>query len=132
MHTPRARSVVACGGDMKKLHGIRHFFASFGHSMSGLRYAVSEAAIRQELVLGGAHFAALWGLKVPFERGLLLTALWFLILITEVLNTGLEAVVDLASPDYHELAKRAKDLGSFAVFLALVLFFVSWPLALIL
>lgn len=115
---------------MGKLHGLKHFCSAFGYSMSGLRFALKEAAIRQELVLGVVHLFAIFFFQLPYVWGVALTVLWFLILIVEVLNTALEAVVDLASPAYHDLAKRAKDLGSFAVFLSLVLFFATWLAAL--
>ena len=111
--------------------GIRHFLAAFRYSMAGFRTAVRESAVRQELVLGAASYTALWFVPFPAAVKLLLGTLWVLVLVTELLNTSVEAVVDLASPDWHELAKRAKDLGSAAVFAMLVVFFGAWAYALV-
>lgn len=108
--------------------GLSHLLASTRYSLSGLRIAVRETAVRHELCLGAAHFAALYLLGVGWRSALLLSALWVVVLVTELLNTAVESVVDLVSPDYHELAGRAKDLGSAAVFLALALFFCAWAL----
>lgn len=106
--------------------GIAHFLAAFRYSLSGFRYALREAAIRQELALGIvlAAFVALASVSLAFK--LTLVALWGLVLVAELLNTAIEAVVDLVSPEYHELAKKAKDLGSAAVCCALVIFFSVW------
>lgn len=106
--------------------GIAHFFAAFRYSMSGLRYAFWEVAIRQELVLGIGLLAFVALAHISIALKLILVALWFFVLITELLNTAVEAVVDLISPGYHELAKKAKDIGSAAVFCALVLLFSVW------
>ena len=112
--------------------GLKHFFAAAKYSLSGLKMMLGEAAFRQELALGVLNFAALALLPrlagitfTPGER-VTLAALWFVVIITEILNTAIEAVVDLVSPDYHALAKKAKDLGSAAVFCALTAFFTAW------
>lgn len=55
-----------------------------------------------------------------------LTLLWALVLIVEIVNTAIEAVVDLVSPEFNALAGRAKDLGSAAVFLSLAMFLGTW------
>lgn len=106
--------------------GIRHFYAAFRYSLSGLRMVLGESAFRQELLLGAINFAAVVWLPLPYSIRLLQVALWGIVLITELLNTAIESVVDLVSPSYHELAKRAKDLASAAVFVSLIVFFSSW------
>ena len=65
---------------------------------------------------------------LPFEltQRLLLNGLWLILLSVELLNSAIEAVVDLASPEYHELAKRAKDMGSAAVLMVLTALGVAW------
>ena len=125
METKR-RNETTMDKSIKAPTGIAHFFAAFRYSMSGLRYAVRETAIRQELALGIVllAFVALAHVSTVFK--LILVLLWFFVLVTELLNTAVEAVVDLASPSYHELAKKAKDIGSAAVFCALVLLFTVW------
>lgn len=111
--------------------GLAHFCAAFRYSMAGLRLAVHETAVRHELYLGAIHFAALAFVDLGWLVGLVLSAFWAFVVVVELLNTAIEAVVDLASPRYHELAGRAKDLGSAAVFLALTIFFCSWAAAMV-
>ena len=118
-----------CTDKLSKRHGIRHVIAAFGYSMCGLRTALSETAIRHELVLGAIHFIALIVINPSFISKLVLTCLFGALLIVELLNTAIETVVDIASPNRSELAKRAKDLGSAAVFCALVVFLTSWAFA---
>ena len=108
--------------------GIAHFFAAFRYSMSGLRYALRETAIRQELALGIVLLAFVVLAHISTVFKLILISLWFFVLVTELLNTAVEAVVDIVSPSYHELAKKAKDVGSAAVFCALVALFFAWVL----
>ena len=106
--------------------GLLHFLSAFRYSLSGLRMAVMETAVRQEICLGAVHFVLLYLLDVGWQWCVCLTALWALVLIVEIVNTAIEAVVDLVSPDFNALAGRAKDLGSAAVFLSLVVFACAW------
>jgi diacylglycerol kinase (ATP) len=90
-------------------------------SKQGIRSAWSdEAAFRQELslILVLAPLT-LWLRLPPFDTALLL-ALMGLVLVVELLNSGLEAVVDMTMPEIHVLAAKAKDCGSAAVFVALL------------
>lgn len=109
------------------LTGIRHFIAAFGYSMAGLKALfVHEAAFRQELLLGIVHFCVMFLLDLSMETRLYLSAVWVVLLCFEMMNSAVEAIVDLVSPGWNELAKRAKDIGSAAVFCMLVLFWGSW------
>jgi len=107
--------------------GIARLFAATKFSMQGLRQAYrSEAAFRQEVwlcvvLVPAAFFVA----DTSLERALLIASL-FLLMIVEVLNTAIEKVVDRIGDEYHELSGAAKDLGSAAVFLCLVLVAVLW------
>jgi diacylglycerol kinase (ATP) len=96
-------------------HGISHFFAAAGYSIAGARRLLRESAFRQELI--GAVLAiavlALAGASPGQIAGFLILAL--ILFATEALNTALEELVDHLSPGWSEFAKRAKDLGSFAV-----------------
>ena len=90
----------------------------------------TEAAFRQEIIL----FLVLaplgcWLGDNGVERALLLAPL-FLVLIVELLNSGLEAAIDRIGPEIHPLAKQAKDVGSAAVFVALAGTLVIWVLVL--
>ena len=69
--------------------------------------------------------AALWLGRTGYER-LLLVGVCLLVLIVELLNSAIEATVDRVSDDHHELSGRAKDLGSAAVFVSLVLLVAAW------
>ena len=112
--------------------GLGRLYRAFGWSMSGLKATfVHEAAFRQELLLCivMAPFAFYFG-RTGMEKALLLGSL-FLILIVELLNSSVEAVVDRVGTDDHELAGRAKDMGSAAVFLSLVNAGVIWLLVIL-
>ncbi len=72
---------------------------------------------------------SLW-LPLDTMMKVLLNVIWLLLLTTELLNSAIEAIVDMTSPGYHELAKRAKDMGSAAVFMMLTSLTVAWVVAL--
>jgi diacylglycerol kinase (ATP) len=107
--------------------GLERLYRAFGWSMSGLKATfVHEAAFRQEFLLCIVltPLAFYFG-KTGVERALLLGSL-LLVLIVELLNSAVEAVVDRISEDEHELSGRAKDMGSAAVFLSLLNVAVIW------
>ncbi|MBU3697206.1 diacylglycerol kinase [Dechloromonas sp.] len=113
--------------EFKGKQGLTRLINALGYSRDGLAAAwKNEAAFREEVLLAAITIplAVVLG-KSGIERALLIGAI-LLILIVEILNSGLEAVVDKASPEKHELAKRAKDMGSAAVLLALVNAAVIW------
>jgi len=101
--------------------------AATGHSMRGLAAAWrNEQAFREEVVLAVPMLAlAFWLGNSPAERLLLLGSVT-LVLICELLNSGIEAIVDRVGTDYHELSGRAKDIGSAAVFLSLLHAGIVW------
>ena len=111
--------------------GVARFVAAAGYSWSGLKQAWrSEAAFREELMLLLPMLpAAFWVGQTAVEVAILLMSC-LIVLVTELLNSAIEAVVDRASPDIHPLAGRAKDMGSAAVFMALVQVLVVWGLLL--
>ena len=112
--------------------GVGRLYRAFFWSMSGLKATfLHEAAFRQELLLCIflAPFAFYFG-RTGVEKALLLGSL-FLILIVELLNSAVETTVDRISEDEHELAGRAKDIGSAAVFLSLVNAGVIWLLVIL-
>ena len=113
--------------EFKGKQGLTRLINALGYSKDGLSAAwKNEAAFREEVLLAAIAIplAIVLG-KTGIERALLIGAI-LLILIVEILNSGLEAVVDKASPEKHELAKRAKDMGSAAVLLSLVNAAVIW------
>ncbi len=98
-----------------------------GYSAKGLKAVFrNEAAFRQELLLTIVLVPlACWLDVTPTERVLMIAVL-FLILIVELLNSALEAVVDRIGAEQHELSGRAKDIGSAAVFVALLMAAYIW------
>ncbi|MBM9613072.1 diacylglycerol kinase [Desulfobulbus rhabdoformis] len=91
----------------------------------------NEAAFRQEVLLCAVLLpVALWLGENSIERALLISSL-LLVLIVELINTAIEVVVDRISADRHELSGLAKDVGSAAVFVALVLACIDWGLILL-
>lgn len=112
--------------------GIKRVYNAFFYSMEGLTSAWKhEAAFRQEIVL--ALFllpSAFWLGENTIHRSILIVSV-FIVLITELLNSCVEAAIDRISDEKHELSKRAKDIGSAAVFLSLVAFAIVWGLAIL-
>ena len=111
--------------------GVARIFRAFFYSMAGLKSALThEAAFRQDVMLGIVLVPlSLWLPFVPMTK-VLLNVVWLLLLVTELLNSAIEAIVDMTSPGYHELAKRAKDMGSAAVFIMLTALTIAWGVAL--
>lgn len=111
--------------------GIARIVHATGYSINGLRAAFRcEAAFRQELLLCLLLVPlGLWLGESGVERALLIGSL-FLVLITELLNSAIEAVVDRVDSNWHELCGRAKDIASAAVALSLLNVLVVWALVL--
>ncbi len=112
---------------LKTKTGIGRIWAAFFYSLNGLRLAISnEAAFRQEACIVVVLLVVLLFLPISILwKGLLFFATTS-ILVVELLNSAIESVVDIASPEYHDLAKRAKDLGSAAVLVTILVTIVLW------
>ncbi len=96
-------------------------------SLNGLRSAfVKEAAFRQETCLYVFLMMILYFLPLSAVFKCILFFASTLVLIVELLNSAIESIVDMASPEYNDLAKQAKDLGSGAVFLSIVIAVALW------
>jgi diacylglycerol kinase (ATP) len=106
--------------EFKGKKGLRRLWNALGYSRDGLIAAWrNEAAFREEILLAAIAIPLAFYLgKSSVERALMVGSV-LLILIVEILNSAVEAVVDKASPEKSELAKRAKDMGSAAVLLSL-------------
>ncbi len=101
--------------------GLDRMLHAFGYSMQGLAAAVRfESAFRQEAALAVVMLPAAFWLGRNWIEVVLLAGSVLLVLIVELLNSAIEAVVDRVSLELHELAKRAKDYGSAAVLMALL------------
>ena len=112
--------------------GLRRLFNAVGYTWDGLRAAFKhEDAFRQEVFLALLLIPlALYLGKTGVERALMIAALLGVLMI-ELLNSALEAAVDRISLEHHLLIKRAKDMGSAAVMIALVNAVVVWALVLL-
>ena len=113
--------------EFKGKQGLTRLINALGYSRDGLRAAwANEAAFREEVLLAVIAIPlGLWLGSNGIERALLIGSILF-VLIVEILNSAVEAVVDKASPEKHELAKRAKDMGSAAVLLSLLNATIVW------
>ena len=107
--------------------GITRIINATGYSMKGLKSAwINEAAFRQELLLILLLMPLAFWIGDSLNEILLLVCISWLVVIIEVLNSAVEAVVDRIGSEHHELSGRAKDLGSAAVFIALALNALVW------
>ncbi len=107
--------------------GLKRLWNAIRYSRDGLRAAYRhEQAFRQEVWLAAVMIPAACLLPVPLVHRALLVASVLLVLIVELVNSAFEAVVDRISHERHELSKRAKDIGSAAVLLALINALVVW------
>lgn len=107
--------------------GITRIINATGYSMKGLKSAwINEAAFRQELLLILLLMPLAFWIGDSLNEILLLVCISWLVVIVEVLNSAIEAVVDRIGSEHHELSGRAKDLGSAAVFIALALNALVW------
>jgi diacylglycerol kinase (ATP) len=111
--------------------GLQRLINATGYSFAGLAAAARhEDAFRQELMLAAVLVPfGLWLGEGGVERALLVGSV-LLVLIVELVNSAIESAVDRISPEAHPLAKRAKDIGSAAVALALLNAAVVWLLIL--
>jgi len=112
--------------------GLTRIIKAAGYSWQGFKAAYQhEEAFRQELLLALVLFPlGLWLGEGGVEKALLVGSV-LLLLLVEILNSAIEAVVDRFGTELHELSGRAKDMGSSAVFLALTLVATTWLLVII-
>ncbi len=111
--------------------GILRLYKATLYSLQGLRAAFRhEAAFREEVFLSIILIPlGVWLGETGVERALLIGSL-LLVLIVELINSAIEAVVDRISDERHELSGRAKDVGSAAVLIALINVIVIWSMVL--
>ncbi len=113
----------------KGKRGLRRLINAAGYSLHGFGSAYRhEDAFRQEVLLAAILVPIPFMLEVSGVGKALMIASVLLVLIVELLNSAIEAAVDRISLDRHRLSKRAKDIGSAAVFLSLVNVVVVWAL----
>ena len=111
----------------KKHTGIKRIVKAGGYSMQGLSATwKSEAAFRQECFLAILIIPVLFFFDLSSLQRILLVGSTTLVLITELLNSSIEALVDRVGLEYNELSGKAKDIGSAAVLLSLILWAYVW------
>ncbi len=111
--------------------GLRRLINAFGYSLAGFRAAYKhEDAFRQEVLLAAILIPLALFLPGSLIGRALMIGSVLLVIIVELINSGIEATVDRISLDSHDLAKRAKDIGSAAVLVSLINVVVIWALVL--
>lgn len=110
--------------------GLARIWHAGRYSLAGLRAGWAEPAFRQEAILATVLVPLSFWLARSWSEAALLAGSVLLVMIVELLNTGIETVVDRIGPEWHALSKRAKDMGSAAVLLSLVLASGIWLAAL--
>jgi diacylglycerol kinase (ATP) len=124
---------IAVESPFKGATGLRRIWNAFNYSLSGLHAAfLNEDAFRQETLLAALLIPVALLLPVPGIGKALMIGSVLLVLIVELLNSAIEAAVDRISLDRHRLSKRAKDIGSAAVLIALINVLTTWSLVLFL
>lgn len=110
--------------------GFTRIWFALIYSLNGLRFAFTqEAAFRQETCIYVLLMIVLYFLPLSIVFKCILFGASTLVLIVELLNSAIESIVDMTAPEYNDLAKRAKDLGSAAVFVSIILAVVLWSWA---
>lgn len=114
-----------------KATGLRRLVNAMSYSLSGLLLAwQDEAAFRQEVILAIVLVPVAFMVPVGVTQRVLLVASVMLVLVVEMINSAIEATVDRVSMDIHPLSKKAKDMGSAAVLLALTNAILTWTMIL--
>jgi diacylglycerol kinase (ATP) len=114
-----------------KAVGVKRIINAFFYSVDGLKATFkSETAFRQEVILAAIGIPLAFFLTTDRLEQAAMVGSLLLVLIVELLNSAIEAVVDRFGPEHHPLAKHAKDAGSAAVLLALILTGIVWLLCL--
>lgn len=111
----------------KSKSGVGRIFAAFTYSIAGFRAVwKNEQAFRQEIILFTPATVIALCLPIVALEKVLLIGVMLLVLMVELINSAIEAIVDRVSLERHPLSKHAKDYGSAAVFLALIFAFITW------
>ena len=106
--------------------GASRMWHAFGYSVAGLRSGWGETAFRQEAISAIVMIPLAFWVGQTWVETALLAGSVMLVMMVELLNTGIETAIDRIGPEWHDLSKRAKDMGSAAVLLSLLLCVGVW------
>ena len=113
----------------KNRKGLSRLFHALGYSLAGLRAGWAETAFRQEAIAAIVLLPLAFWIGRNWVETALLTGSVIIVMVVELLNTGVESAIDRIGPEWHALSKRAKDMGSAAVLLSLLLCGGIWGAA---
>ena len=120
-------SEIKDANDLKGKSGLRRLINACGYSRDGFTAAYQhEEAFRQEFWLLVVAAVIAFALPISLMQSILIVSAHLLLLIVEILNSAVEAVVDRIGPEIHPLSKRAQDMGSCAVSLTIGLCLMVW------
>ncbi len=106
--------------------GLNRVLHATGYSLEGLKAGWGETAFRQEAIAAVVLVPLAFWLGRSWVETALLAGSVLIVMIVELLNTGIETAIDRIGPEWHDLSKRAKDMGSAAVLLSLLLCLGVW------
>ena len=115
----------------KARSGLNRIWHATGYSIAGLRAGWNEKAFRQEALAAFVLVPLSFWLGHGWVEVALLAGSVVIVMIVELLNTGIETAIDRIGPEWHDLSKRAKDMGSAAVLLSLLLCISIWSAAIL-
>jgi diacylglycerol kinase (ATP) len=126
--TPDSKAPSA--NPQKDRKGLSRLFHAMLYSFAGLRAGWDEPAFRQECIAAIVLIPLSFWVGTDWVQVALLIGSIILLMVVELLNTAVESAIDRIGPEWHDLSKRAKDMGSAAVFLCLALCAGIWGAAL--
>ncbi len=127
-NNPDSNAVV---NPQKARTGINRIIHAGGYSIEGMKAGWGETAFRQEATAAIFLVPLAFWLGETWVETALLAGTVLIVMIVELLNTGIETAIDRIGPEWHALSKRAKDMGSAAVLLSLLLCGGVWAAALL-
>jgi diacylglycerol kinase (ATP) len=131
MTPPDSSSSTDAAAEHKTRRGLQRLLHATGYSLQGLAAAWEEKAFRLEVAFAVVLLPAACVLGHGWVEVALLAGSVLAVLVVELLNTAVEAVVDRVGPEWHLLAKKAKDIGSAAVLLSVLFCGAVWVAALV-
>jgi diacylglycerol kinase (ATP) len=130
-NNPNDPNNIPAVNPQKARRGINRIFHAGGYSLEGLKAGWGETAFRQETIAAIFLIPLAFWLGGSWVETALLAGTVLLVMIVELLNTGIETTIDRIGPEWHALSKRAKDMGSAAVLLSLLLCGGVWSASLL-